>query len=93
MDNSGQGLAAQSGQNQELTVDQVVQLLMQGYKPEDLIAAGVSQELVQQAIQVIQSQMQQQQASGQGLAGQYVQADPGQGASGQPQDAGDPYSK
>lgn len=73
-----QGLAAQGqqqgGQAQQLSVSQVIQLLMQGYKPEDLIAAGVPQALIEQAIQQLMSQQQGQQAQGQqqqpeGLAG------------------------
>jgi len=54
---------------------QVVELLMQGVSPEELMQQGVPQEVIQAAMQIIQQQQaQQQQAQPEGLAGQYVQS-------------------
>ena len=62
------------------TVEQIVELLMQGIDPEELVAQGVPPELIMEAIAIIEQQMagqQQQQAPmdpnaglAQGLAGQ-----------------------
>ena len=74
-----QGLAARgNAQAQQLTVAQVVQLLQQGYKPEDLISAGVPRELIEQAIVQLNQQAAGQQAQGQrnqpeGLAGAMIE--------------------
>jgi len=71
------GIGTQQGQGQgQITVEQVAKLLMQGVKPEDLLAQGVPQEIIEQAIAMLQAQMQQQQQQAQpqpapqeGLAG------------------------
>ncbi len=46
------------------TVEQVIELLMQGADPEELVAQGVPPELIMEAIAIIEQQMgaQQQQA-------------------------------
>lgn len=54
-----QGLAQQSAQ--QITVEQVIELLMQGVAPEELVQQGVPVELIEQAIQVIMAQEQQAQ--------------------------------
>jgi len=59
----GQGLAAQGAQQPQasgVSVEQVVQALMAGTTPEELMQAGVPQEIIMQAIQIIEQQMAQQ---------------------------------
>lgn len=56
----------------QITVQQVVQALMQGITPQELIEAGVPQAMVEQAMQVI---MQQQESEQNGLAGALVAGD------------------
>lgn len=65
----GQNPAQDGGQDQIL--QQVVQALMQGTNPDDLLKQGVPKEIIMQAIQIIQQQMAQQQQGQQpqGLAG------------------------
>ena len=46
-------------QQQGITVEDVVKALMQGATPEQLLQAGVPQEMIQQAIQILQQQAQQ----------------------------------
>ncbi len=60
----------------QITMQQVVDALMKGIEPEELIEAGVPQEMVEQAMQVI---MQEQQASQEqsGLAGAVMREDDG----------------
>lgn len=81
-----QGLAAQSiqqapqqGGGQLPSVDEVVQLLMEGVAPEELEQQGIPPELIMQAIQIIEQQMSQQEQQapqqpqmGGGLAQQVV---------------------
>lgn len=72
-----QGLAQQMAQpapeQQGMpTVEQIIQMLMQGTDPQELVDAGVPPELVMQAIQVLEQQMAAQQAPDQGLAAQSV---------------------
>lgn len=55
-----------------VTVEQVIQMLMQGIDPEELVKQGIPPELIMQAIQVIEQQMAAQQAPEQGLAAQSV---------------------
>ena len=62
-----QGLAAsiaqqapQQGGGQLPSVDEVIQLLMEGVPPEKLEAQGIPPELIMQAIQIIEQQMAQQ---------------------------------
>jgi hypothetical protein len=57
-----QGLAAQGAQPQgQVTVEMVIEALMKGATPEQLLQAGVPREMIEQAIMIIQQQMQQQQ--------------------------------
>lgn len=74
-----QGLAQQAaaqgvgGAGQQMpTVQEIAQALMQGITPDQLIQAGIPQELVQQAIQLVR-QMQAQQQGAQGQASQAPQ--------------------
>ena len=73
-----QGLAAQSQAGQEAqmqqAVQQIVELLMQGVKPEELIQQGIPQELVMKAIEIVKAQQSQQQADAAAMA---PQQDPG----------------
>jgi ribose 5-phosphate isomerase len=60
-----EGLAGQMGQGQGAgseMVQQVVQLLMQGVSPEELVQQGVPIEVIQEAIAMIQAQEQQEMA-------------------------------
>lgn len=54
------------------TVEQVIQLLMEGMDPEEMVKMGIPAELVMQAIQIIEKQMAAQQSPQQGLAAQSV---------------------
>lgn len=59
-----QGLAAQAGQGQDqatMAVQQIVELLMQGVTPEELLQQGVPHELVMKAIAMVKAQQSQQQ--------------------------------
>lgn len=59
-----QGLAAQAGQGQDqatMAVQQIVELLMQGVTPEELLQQGVPHELVMKAIEMVKAQQSQQQ--------------------------------
>ena len=55
---------------QEVMIEEVIQLLMQGVQPQELVDAGVPVELIEQAIMIIEQQMQSQQAPTQGGQGQ-----------------------
>lgn len=77
-----QGLAQQAGQEQDASlqaISQIVELLMQGVTPEELIKQGVDPKLVEQAIQLLRQQQPQPQqqvaprAQEPGLAQQMVQ--------------------
>ena len=62
-----QGLAAQAGQEQDaamMAISQIMELLMQGVTPEELVKQGVDPKLVEQAILLFrqQQQLQAQQA-------------------------------
>lgn len=58
-----EGLAAQAGMpgGQEEMVQQIVQLLMQGVDPEELVQQGVPVEAIKEAIQLIMAAQQQEQ--------------------------------
>ena len=71
--------ASGSQSNQMPTVEEIIALLMQGADPEELVKMGVPPELIMQAIEIIQQQMNQQAQpmgqqpmgmGGEGLAGQ-----------------------
>ena len=56
--------AAQVGQGQDAAmqaISQIVELLMQGVTPEELLRQGVPQELVMQAVEMMKAQQAQQQ--------------------------------
>ena len=65
-----QGLAQAMGAPSQVSVRQVVQMLMQGAEPEELVQMGIPEEMVTQAIQTLMQQMQAQQPAQQegGLA-------------------------
>lgn len=65
-----QGLAQAMGAPSQVSVRQVVQMLMQGAEPEELVQMGIPEEIVTQAIQALMQQMQAQQSAQQegGLA-------------------------
>ena len=57
-----QGLAAMSATPaSQVTVEQVIQMLMQGANPEELVAQGIPTETIQQAMQMLINQNQPQQ--------------------------------
>lgn len=67
-----QGGPGTSQQAPQVTVDQVIQLIMQGVDPEMLVQRGVPMEIVRQAVEMILAQEQQaqnQQAAPQTTAG------------------------
>lgn len=65
-----QGLAQAMGAPSQISVQQIVQMLMQGAEPEKLVQMGIPEEMVTQAIQILMQQMQAQQPAQQkgGLA-------------------------
>jgi hypothetical protein len=75
-----QGLAQQAAAQgaggmgqQPVTVEELVELLLQGITPEELVNAGVPQQLVEQAMAMAQQMAAQQgptQAQAEGLAAQ-----------------------
>ena len=51
------GLAAQgAGQGMGITVEQVVEMLMAGTTPEELMAQGVAPEMIEKAIAILEEQ-------------------------------------
>ena len=63
-----QSMPQGQGQGQGMpTVEQVIALLMEGAKPEELVQMGIPPELVMQAIEIIEQQMASQQPQGQGV--------------------------
>ena len=73
-----QGLAAQAGQDQQQAqmVQQVMEMLLQGAKPEELITQGVPASVIEMAIKMLREQQQQQiapQPQDPGLAQRMVQ--------------------
>jgi hypothetical protein len=61
-----QGLAQQAAStgsgnlgSQQVTVEELVELLLQGITPEELMAAGVPQQLIEQAMGMLQQMSQQ----------------------------------
>lgn len=69
-----EGLAARAVQPQpgmgqqapQVSVEEVIQLLMQGVDPEVLVQKGVPMEIVRQAVEMILAQEQQAQAQASG---------------------------
>ena len=67
---AGQGQAPQ--QSQQGSIEQVIELLMKGATPEELLQMGVPEEMIKQAIELVQQHQAQQQAQGsvpEGLSG------------------------
>jgi len=73
------GLAGQQvpQRNNMPSIGQVVSMLKQGAKPEELAQMGVSEQIIRQAMDVISKEMTQVQPQQAGLAGMHVQG--GQG--------------
>jgi hypothetical protein len=67
-----QGQRAAPEQQGMPTVEQVIQMLMEGMDPEEMVKMGIPPELIMQAIQVVEQQMAAQQAPEQGLASKSV---------------------
>ena len=66
-----QGLAAQAGQEQDaamMAISQIMELLMQGVTPEELVKQGVDPKLVEQAVRLLRQQQQLQTQQNPGLA-------------------------
>lgn len=55
----GRGQGQQQGQRMP-SIEEVIALLMQGVDPQKLIEMGISQEMIMQAIQVLEQQLAQQ---------------------------------
>lgn len=74
MEGLAQSMVQPAPQKGMPTIEQIIQMLMQGVDPEELVAQGVPPELIMQAIQVIEQQMAAQQtpAEQQGLASKSV---------------------
>ena len=79
MAGQGRGMRQQQqGGGQMPTLGEVIQLLVQGADPQELLSMGIPEELLMQALQVIEQQMAQQQQAApagaeQGLAQAMVQ--------------------
>ncbi len=66
---AGPSQAPQAPQQDAAMLEQVMQALMEGIDPEELIKQGVPPELIMQAIEILEQQMGvQEQPSPQGLA-------------------------
>ena len=66
----------QGGAGQQADIAQVIKMLQNGSTPQELVAAGISNALIEQAMQILQreqrmqqQQQQMQQQQPQGLAG------------------------
>lgn len=57
--------------NGQITIEQVVELLAKGMDPAELMQYGVPEDMIQEAMMVLQQQMQGQD---EGLAQRFVQA-------------------
>ena len=65
-------MGQQQPQQQQVGVEQVAAMLMQGVTPEELVQKGVPVQVIEQAMMLIQQQ-QQVQAGDAGLAGRVTQ--------------------
>lgn len=65
MNGQGLGLAGQG----PAMVEQAVQMLMQGATPEQLLQAGIPAQVIEQAMAIVEQQMQQQMPQGGGMQG------------------------
>ena len=61
----GQQSGVPGGTGQQISIEEVMQYLMQGITPEQLVQAGVPVELIEQAIAMLQQQMAAQGGGGQ----------------------------
>jgi hypothetical protein len=60
-------------QTQEIAImEKIIQLLMEGMDPEEIVKMGVPPEIVMEAIAMVEQQIAAQQAPEQGLAAQSV---------------------
>ena len=59
----GQGLGMGGQGNPDQMIQQVVQMLMQGANPEELLQQGVPMEIIQAAIEIIMAEQSQQEAA------------------------------
>lgn len=75
--NEEQGLAQRGQQaSSDEMLRRVVQMLMQGAQPEELLQQGIPQELIEMAMQILMKQHQQETAIApeqEGLAGMHLQ--------------------
>ena len=53
-----QGLAAMGGAQPQITVEQIVELIKQGMDPQEIVAAGVDPQMVEQAMAMISQEAQ-----------------------------------
>lgn len=67
-----QAQGQQQGPDMEM-IDQIIQLLMEGADPEELVKQGIPPELIMQAIDILEQQLA---AQGQGQAPQQAPAAP-----------------
>ena len=64
------GLAAQgAGQGMGITVEQVVEMLLQGITPEELMAQGVAPEMIEKAVAMLEQRALTAQEPGMGPVG------------------------
>lgn len=62
--------AMQQPQQGMPTVEEIIQLLMEGMDPQQMVEMGVPPELIMQAIEILEQQLAAQAAPEQGLAAQ-----------------------
>lgn len=65
-----QGQMPQGPDQQLPTVEEVIDMLLQGAKPEELIQMGIPEELIMQAMQMLQQQSAPEQGLASAVAGQ-----------------------
>lgn len=75
--NAEQGLAMNAMQTSPMRdIDQIIQMLVQGMSPDELVQQGIPVELVQAAMEQLSNQMTQVPPEQEGLAAMQVQAMP-----------------
>ena len=65
-----QGQMPQGPGQQMSTVEEVIDMLLQGAKPEELVQMGIPEELIMQAMQMLQKQSAPEQGLASAVAGQ-----------------------
>ena len=65
-----QGQMPQGPDQQILTVEEVIGMLLQGAEPEELVQMGIPEELIMQAMQMLQKQSAPEQGLASAVAGQ-----------------------